>query len=209
MNTLHLTDEQLVLVERALDFYSRIGIGQFERITDHPSFERTVYEHCTPKKEIEVGDRTPQGEVLEIKDGKALIKGSVNKKTGHWQDKPEWKKLKDVKLSTDYSRYHQIMDSVKSALVQPRNMLMCDPTLPQHASWGIYNQNVDDTCRIAFDIVQVIRHERWKRYPNRSMMTVDASIHLSHRKDDSSKMIKCEMEKPEVPMKEKTTNLEF
>jgi hypothetical protein len=201
MNTLHLTDEQLVLVERALDFYSRIGIGQFERITDHPSFERRVYEHCTPQKEIEVGDRTPQGEVLEIRDGKALIKGSINKKTGHWQDKPEWKKLKDLKLSTDYSRYHQIMDSVKSAFVQPRNMLMCEPTLPEHASWGIYNQYVDDSCRVAFDIVQVIRHERWKRNPNRSTATVDSHIHFSNRKDESSNQIRCEMEAPEVEMK--------
>jgi len=27
MNKLELTDEQLLLVERALDFYSRVGIG--------------------------------------------------------------------------------------------------------------------------------------------------------------------------------------
>lgn len=208
MNTLHLTDEQLVLVERALDFYSRIGIGQFERIKDHPTFEKHVYEHCTPKREPVVGDRTPQGEILEIKDGKALINGSVNKKTGHWQDKPEWKKLKDVKLSTNYTQYHAIMDSVDVALVQPRNMLLCDPTLPRHASWGIYNQSVDDTCRQAFDIVQVIRHERWKRNPNRSSMTVDSSIHFSHRSDKSSEQIKCVMDKPEVPMKQKQ-NLEF
>ena len=30
MNTLYLTDEQLSLVQQALDFYSRVGIGQFE-----------------------------------------------------------------------------------------------------------------------------------------------------------------------------------
>jgi hypothetical protein len=208
MNTLHLTDEQLFLVERALDFYSRIGIGQFDRIKDHPTFERHLEDYCRPKRDPQVGDRTPQGEILEIRDGKALINGSVNKKTGHWCDKQEWKKLKDVKLSTDYSRYHQIRDNVDECLVQPRNMLICDPLLTRNASWGINHPSVDDSCRQAFDIVQVIRHERWKRYENRSMMTVDASIHFSHRKDSSSNLIKCEMEAPEVPMKQKP-NLEF
>ena len=198
LNTLHLTDLQLILVEKALDFYSRIGIGQFDEIKDHPTFESHLEDYCRPKRDPQVGDRTPQGEILEIRDGKALINGSVNKKTGHWQDKPEWKQLKDVKLSTDYSRYHSIRDSVDAALVQPRNMLICDPTLPQHASWGIYNQHVDDTCRIAFDIVQVIRHERWKRNPNRSTVTVDSHIHFSHRNDRSSDLIRCEMCSPPV-----------
>ena len=34
MNRLELTDEQLLLVERALDFYSRVGIGQFDVIKE-------------------------------------------------------------------------------------------------------------------------------------------------------------------------------
>lgn len=208
MNTLHLTDEQLFLVERALEFYSRIGIGQFDKIKDHPTFERHLEDYCRPKRDPQVGDRTPQGEILEIRDGKALIDGSVDKKTGYWCKKQEWKKLKDVKLSTDYTRYHQIRDNVDECLVQPRNMLICDPLMTRNGSWGIHHPSVDDSCRMAFDIHQVIRHERWKRNPNRSTMTVDASLHFTHRKDASSNQIQCEMEKPEVPMKEKQ-NLEF
>jgi hypothetical protein len=191
LNILELTDSQLWLVEKALDFYSRIGIGQFDRIKEHPTFERYLEEHCRPKREPVVGDRTPQGEILEIKDGKALINGSVDKKTRQWCDTQEWKKLKDVKLSTDYSRYHQIRDAVDECLVQPRNMLLCEPTLTRNASWGIYHRSVDDTCRQAFDIVQVIRHERWKINPNRSTATVDSHIHFSHVRDNSSNKIKC------------------
>lgn len=209
MNKLHLTDEQLLLVQKALDFYSRIGIGQFERIKEHPTFEEFLYKACTPDKTPEVGDRTPQGEILEIKDGKALINGSVNKKTGHWQETPEWKKLKDVKLSTNWSKLHEIEKQVDIALVWPRNLLMQDPELPQHASWGIYNEDVHDTCRQAFDIVQVIRHERWKRNPNRSDITIDSHIHFSHRTDNSSNLIKCEMEAPEVERIEKPRTSEF
>ena len=181
MNKLELTDEQLLLVERALDFYSRVGIGQFEVIKEHPTFESYLYEVCIPKKEPEVGDRTPQGKILEVKDGKALINGSVDKKTRQWSSKSEWKKLKDVKLSTDFNRYHEIRKTVDVCLNQPRN----------------------DTCRMSFDMVQVIRHERWKRNPNRSEMTVDSSIHFSHRKDDSSSKIICVMDKPEVEKIEK------
>lgn len=209
MNTLHLTDEQLNLVQTALDFYSRIGIGQFEQIKDHPSFQSHLYNVCQPKRDPLVGDRTPQGEILQIKDGKALIDGSVDKKTGHWCSKLEWKKLKDVKLSTDYGRYHEIRKTVDECLIQPRNLLIQDPTMPEHGSWGIYNESVDDTCRIAFDIVQVIRHERWKRNPKRSDITVDSHIHFSHRNDNSSDKIRCEMESPEVQRVEVDKTMEF
>jgi hypothetical protein len=209
MNTLHLTDEQLHLVQTALDFYSRIGIGQFEQIKDHPSFQRHLDNACKPKRDPQVGDRTPQGEILQIKEGKALIDGSIDKKTGHWCSKLEWKKLKDVKLSTNYSRYHEIRKTVDELLVQPRNLLIQDPLMSEHGSWGIFNESVDDTCRIAFDIIQVIRHERWKRYPKRSSMTVDSSIHFSHRKDNSSSEIRCVMDAPEVAMEERDKSMPF
>jgi len=194
MNTLHLTDEQLTIVQQALDFYSRIGIGQFDKIKDHPTFQRFLEEVCRPKKEPEVGDRTPQGEILEIKNKKALINGSVGK-DGFWCDKKAWKKLKDVKLSTDYTRYHTLRDEADRAFIQPRNILINDISMPLHGSWGIYNESVDDSCRIAFDIVQVIRHEKWKQNPKKSNMTVDSHIHFSHRKDNSSDKIKCEIDK--------------
>lgn len=193
MNKLELTDEQLWLVQEALDFYSRVGIGQFNVIKEHPTFERHLEEECRPKKDPEVGDRTPQGEILDIKDGKALINGSVSKETGHWCEEKEWKPIKDVKLSTDYSKYHRIRDNVDLVLVQPRNMLINDPQMSQHGSWGIHHPSVDDSCRMAFDIVQVIRHERWKKNPNRNTMTVDSHTHFTHRKDNSSNKIRCEL----------------
>jgi hypothetical protein len=193
MNRLELTDDQLWLIQEALDFYSRIGIGQFWAIKDHPTFQKHLYDCCSPKREPQVGDSTPQGKILEIKDGKALIDGSVNKKTGMWCEKKEWKKLKDVKLSPDYTRYHQLRETVDSCLVQPRNILIQDPLMGDNGSWGIHHKNVDDSCRKAFDIVQVIRHERWKRNPNRSTATVDSSIFFSHRKDNTSEKIRCKL----------------
>lgn len=200
MNRLNLTDNQLWIVQRALDFYSRVGIGQFDVIKDHPTFERHLEEVCRPKRDPQVGDRTPQGEILEIKDGKALISGSVGK-DGYWSKEHEWKKLEDVKLSTDYGRFHEIRENVDLILVQPRNMLCNSPSMTSNSSWGIYNESVDDSCRIAFDIVQVIRHENWKQHPDRSTATVDSHIHFSHRKDKSSDNISCELNIEEEPKK--------
>jgi hypothetical protein len=143
MTTLHLTEEQLRLVQRALDFYSRVGIGQFEEIKNHPTF------------------------------------------SNHLQNE-----FKDESGKTDYGRYHDVRDVVDSILVQPRNMLCNDPELPRHGSWGIFNPDVDESCRVAYDIIQVIRHEFWKADSDRSEHTVDSSVHL-HTEDGDK--IKCEL----------------
>lgn len=192
MNKLELTDEQLWLVQNALDFYSRVGAGQFDRIKDHPTFQKHLSDACKPVKEPEVRDKTPQGEILDIKNGKALINGSVDK-MGMWCDKQTWIKIKDVRLSTDYEKYHKIRGIVDIMLLEPRNVLYQDSSIGLNGSWGIYNPSVDDSCRMAFDIVQVIRHERWKKNEERSAVTVDSHIHFSHRKDKSSDKIKCQL----------------
>lgn len=173
MAKIECSDSQLRLIQKALDLYSRVGMGQFTEIKNHPTFERHLYEVCTPKKTPEVGDRTPQGEVLEIKDGKALINGSV--KNGMWDKEPEWKKLEDVKLSTDYSKYHKLRDEIDEQLNIARNMLY-NESIGVNGSWGIYNPKVDESCREAYNMVQVIRHEFWKANPKRSSITVDSSV---------------------------------
>jgi hypothetical protein len=195
LSELNVTREQLNLIERALDFYSRVGIGQFERIKDHPTFEKVLYDKCTPKREPQVGDRTPQGEILEIKDGKALINGSVDPIEKIWVKTPEWKDLKDVKLSTDYGKYHEIRDIVDDKLTEPRNLLIGDESLSKYASFGLHNEQVDPSCRMAFDLIQVIRHERWKENPDKTHMTVDSHISFTYEKDNTSNLIRCKLNK--------------
>lgn len=192
MNVLHLTDEQLFLVQQALDFYSRIGIGQFERIKDHPTFDRHLHSEFALKKgPLEVGDKTIRGEVVEVHP-----KGKWVKTKGSWgkgEEIRKWTDVDKIQHSTDYERYHRVRDSVDAVLVQPRNMLINDPNMSRYGSWGIHHPSVDDSCRMAFDIIQVIRHERWKANPDRSEMTVDSHIHFTHRKDNSSNQIHCEI----------------
>lgn len=186
---IEVTEDQAHLIQRALDFYSRIGIGQMKEILDHPTFERKLYKDCIPKKKPEVGDRTSQGKILEIKGDKALIAGSINNK-GHWCEKHEWKLLDEIILNTDYNKYHATRDKAEELFTKGRNLLL-NIDLTKNGSYGIFNEDVDDSCRVAYDILQVIRHKFWKENPNRSTITVDSSVLL--RTKDSDK-IKVKME---------------
>ena len=124
--------------------------------------------------------------VLEIKNGKALINGSGV--DGRWDKATEWKKLKDVKLSTDYEKFHNIRENIDTQLTAARNLLIQEPSHPRNGSWGIHNEKVDETCREAYDLIQVIRHEFWKADENRSNMTVDSSIHLTTNDSNNIKV---------------------
>ena len=134
MPSIRLTKEQLIVIQEALELYSRIGIGQFDKIKEHPTFENYLK-----------------------------------------------KKFKNDEGKTDYSRYHEVRDTVDLMLVQPRNMLLNDLTLPKNASWGIYSPDVDESCRVAYDLIQVIRHEFWLANPNRSEHVVMSSVHLTSK----------------------------
>jgi len=191
MAILEVTEDQLHLIQRALYFYSRIGIGQFDKIKDHPTFEKHLHkEFAVGSGPFKVGDKTMRGEVVEV-----CPKGRWIKTKGRWNGEEEvrmWEDVENIEYSTDYSRYHAVRDSVDNMLVQPRNILYNNSELGRNGSWGIHNPNVDDSCRLAFDIVQVIRHEFWKRNPNHSNMTVDSHIHFTSTEGESDK-IKCNL----------------
>lgn len=89
---------------------------------------------------------------------------------------------------TDYTLYHEQRDSADRYFSIGRDLLICDSTLGNHGSFGIYNQKVDESCRVAYDLVQVIRHEFWKANPNRSEHVVMASVHLSTADSDKIKV---------------------
>lgn len=191
MTTLKVTENQLHLIQKALDFYSRIGIGQFDQIKDHPTFERHLYkEFALGSGKFKVGDKTIRGEVVEVDPKYKWIKTK-----GSWGKGEEirmWEDIENIEYSTDYTRYHSVRDAVDMALVHPRNMLYNRFDLGKNGSWGIHNPNVDNSCREAFDIIQVIRHEFWKRDRERRDITVNSSIHFTSDSRESNK-IKCEL----------------
>lgn len=171
--TLSCDEDQLWLIQKALDFYSRVGIGQFKEIIDHPSFENSLRNQCSPKKEFEIGDQTERGVIVEIAEDLSYIKTK-----GHWGNGEEvktWTDVHNIRFSPDYNRLHRLQDEAEHLLIQARHILYGEQ-MGKNGSWGIYNPQVDETCREAFNMIQVIRHERWKQDPNRTNYTVDSSV---------------------------------
>ena len=171
--TLKCNEEQLRLIQKALDFYSRVGIGQFEEIINHPTFEESLRRQFTPQKELEVGDQTMRGEISEIAEDKSWVKT-----TGTWNSLEEertWTDVDQIKLSPDYSGMGSYEKEIEELLFQARHLLYGEP-IGRNGSWGIYNPKVDESCREAFNMIQVIRHEFWKQQKNKSTWTVDANV---------------------------------
>lgn len=140
MATLTVTEDQLRLIQEALDMYSRIGIGQLTVIKDHPTFE------------------------------------SLTKKRFTRDDK------------VNYESYHHQRTVADEYFTLGRNRLWEYGDMGTHGSLGIYNNEVDESSRVAYDILQVIRHEFWKANPNRSDWVVMASTHLSTKDSDKIKV---------------------
>ena len=174
MAKLELSNKQLRLIQTALDLYSRIGILQLEEILRHPTLEQVIADRFRSKKELEVGDDTERGEIVEITKKHIKTKGSW----GNGEEIKTWKDIENVKLSTDWSSVHKTRDDASDLLAEVKK-LVSGENYGRNASYGIHNKNVDTSCRDAFDIVQVIRHEFWKANPHSSNITVDSSVHIT------------------------------
>jgi len=172
MAQITLTDEQLRLIQSALDLFSRVGILQLDTILDHPTIDRLIHESFTEDKELEVGDDTMRGKIVEIGD-------DFIKTKGHWGNGEEirtWTDVDKIKLSPDWENYHKAKDKIKDLFAEINSIIMNEQML-KNQSLGIHNSEADE-CRKAFDIIQSIRHEFWKADPKRSAITVDSNINL-------------------------------
>jgi hypothetical protein len=176
-NIIEVNNKQLWVIQKALDFFSRVGIGQWDEILNHPTYETHTEYLFRDKNPLKVGDETERGTVVEINK-----KGKWIKTEGSWGNGKEikkWTDVQNVKKSTDWEKVHNLRDEVKQLLTNSRNTLIQDFSIGSNGSWGIHNSNVDDSCRVAFDIIQVIRHQRWLANPERTSYTVDSHISLT------------------------------
>jgi hypothetical protein len=189
MTTLTVTEDQLKLIQYALDFYSRVGIGQMEAILEHPTFESTLMRANAPIKEIQVGDITTRGEVVEMSTDESNPWIKTKGSWGNGEEIKYWTDVENIKLSPNWESYHLAKDKARNLLCEARNILT-GKNLPINGSYGIYNPNVDESCRSAYDLVQIIRHEFWKNQPEseRLMHTVASSVHLSSKDSELIKI---------------------
>jgi len=163
MAKLELTNDQLQLIQRALDLYSRIGILQFEEILNHPTIDHVINDRFRPKKKLEVGDQTERGEVVEITEDYIKTKG----RWGNGVEIKTWTDVDKVRLSTNWTEVHNVEDKIREKISEIKFLVTGEHYGPS-ASFGIYNDKVDNSCRESFDIIQAIRHEFSKVDPNRS-----------------------------------------
>jgi len=195
MAKIECTDEQLRLIQDALELYSRIGIMQIDHILYHPSVEQMIHEQFRPKKtQLEVGDETERGKIVEI-DEKYITTESYwsdwkdrhtpeqieqilkDNPSGWYKERRKWTDIDKIKLSIDYSKYHEHIDRIKDVCSELKNLISGDPQIQnKNASYSIGRIKEGEHNTTAYDMVQVIRHEFWKQNPNRSSMTVDSSI---------------------------------
>lgn len=164
------TKSQLRLIQTALDFYSRVGILQLDRILEHPSIENLLQEQFRPKEKLKVGSQTERGEITKITKKSIWTKGSW----GNGEEVRKWDDAENIKLSIDYSKYHAKEDEIKELLSQINSIVYAKP-FGKNMSLGIYNEQVDESCRTAFSIIEKIRYRFWLANPNRSSITVDST----------------------------------
>jgi len=170
MATIKLTNKQLRLIQNALELYSRVGILQTERMLEHPTIEKLIYDKCTPSKVLIVGSHTMRGEIVEIGDDYIKTKGTW----GNGEEIKTWTDIDKIELSPDWEKYHKTKDLIKLKLKEINNLL-------GENGLGIHSPKSDESNREAFDMIQVIRHEFWKENPNKNNITVDSHISLTSK----------------------------
>lgn len=174
MATITCSNEQLRLIQDALELYSRIGILQIDRIMDHPFVEQMVMNQFRPvKAKLEVGDKTERGVVVEVGKNFIKTKGSW----GNGEEIMKWKDVENVKLAVNWTEYHKRVEEIENTCSQLKNLISGDPRIySKNASYGI-GRNKEGQYNIdAYDMIQVIRHEFWKADPNRSTMVVSSDV---------------------------------
>lgn len=171
MPVIECNEQQLRLIQTALDFYSRCGILQLERLLEHDSLENLLRSQFRPQKQLEVGDDTERGEIVKITKKAIWTKGSW----GKGEEVRKWTDIENIKLSIDYGAYREKERGINKLLSQVKTLISGE-TMTENMSYGIFNPKADDSCRDAFKMIEVIRHELWKLNPDRTDYTVDASV---------------------------------
>lgn len=188
---IEVTEEQAGLLINVLDNYSRIGTLQFNRIENHPTISNLIEKKCTPiSKKFKVGQtvQVPNkllGTIREIHKDKLTVDVTcLNVGANQKQNtKIELKSynIKEVSHTVDWHKYHSMVEDFNNSL-EPARCLLYKFNGVNH-SLGIYSKYVDDSCRDAYDMLQIIRNELYKDTDNFSN-SLASTVVLSGKKGD-------------------------
>ena len=172
MPTIECTNEQLRIIQFALDFYCRTGILQFETILDHPTVQRCTENKFTSNEPLKIGDQTSYGKIVKITKKFVWTRGT-------WNGEEQTKRFarSQIKQSPNWELVHKTRDTIRN-LCQTLKLLVTGENFGS-GGFGIHSDRIDESCKTAFDMVQIIRHEFWKLQKNKPNYTIDASVHLT------------------------------
>ena len=88
------------------------------------------------------------------------------------------------RLMINHSKFWEDYDSrerLGELIKEMRNIIY--PQLNGYAHWGIYSINCPQESKVAYDIIQVLRHELWKNQDDRPNWTVDSANALQCGKE--------------------------
>lgn len=78
----------------------------------------------------------------------------------------------------NWQDYHALKDKINQYFSDVK-YLIAGIYLGTNGSHGIHSKKIDESCREAFDILQVFRHEIWKNQPDRNNAVVSSSVHYA------------------------------
>lgn len=87
---------------------------------------------------------------------------------------------------SDFWRDYDNRERLDSLIKEMRDIIY--PELKGYAHWGIFNDRCPQESKIAYDIIQVLRHELWKIKDDKRNFTVDANPPLQSGNEELCKV---------------------
>jgi hypothetical protein len=118
MKTINITADQLELLRSALDFYIKIADLQLEEIAFHPAINDILIQRSTRQKQLDIGDSTNLGKVVDLSKEWVWVENSVNNTkvvSRHSR--------KEIRLNPDWIKYHKNKSLLLQALYLVLNLI--------------------------------------------------------------------------------------
>ena len=128
MNKLEVTKEQLKLLQEAVEFYARMGMGQWDQLYQHPTYNKFIN----------------QNHSLSAANSVFLNQ--------------------DIEYQVDEEVITVTLNTIRKYITG------------DDVAYGIHHEKVDESCRVAFDLLQHIRNAFWKVDEHRHVLSVASTV---------------------------------
>jgi len=163
---IEIDESQLELISKVLDFYSRIGMLQLEELLDHPTVQKLLEQKN--KFQLKEGSITNKGEVIEVGSDSIKVRTDDNEIKDYTS--------KDVSF-IDYTKLNKEKKSLINQLIKIKDIISNGDVVDGY--YGVYSEEIDNSCVTSYDLHQQFRHEIWANNPNRKEHSLDSRVYLT------------------------------